>query len=66
MLCVLLGPSVASSGEGSGAGGYAEKFGMRSVPIPAIAFIATIVSSSVGMHTRHGCVLTPPNRPVLR
>ena len=49
MLAVLLGPSVAQTGEGNGAGGYAEKFGMVAITVPAIAFMAVIVSSPAGM-----------------
>lgn len=52
MLAILLGPSVAQTGEGSGAGGYADKFGMRTITIPTIAFAAVLVSSF--------------NRPVIR
>jgi len=48
MLAVLLGPSVAEKGEGNGAGGYAEKFGMVSITVPAIAFMAVLVSSTAG------------------
>ena len=54
MLAVLLGPSVAQTGEGNGAGGYAEKFGMLSVTIPAVAFMAVIVGSSTGLHLQCG------------
>jgi len=46
MLAILLGPAVAETGEGSGAGGYADLFNMRSITIPAIAFAAAMVSSS--------------------
>ena len=53
MLAVLLGPSVAETGEGSGAGGYVEKFGMLSVTMPAITFMAVIVSSSVSLSLQH-------------
>jgi len=41
-LAVLLGPAVAQTGEGNGAGGYADKFNMRSVTIPAIALMAAL------------------------
>lgn len=44
MLSILLGPSVAETGEGSGAGGYADKFNIRSITVPAIAFAAAAVS----------------------
>jgi len=46
MLSILLGPAVAEKGEGSGAGGYADLFNMRSMTVPAIAFGAAIVSTS--------------------
>lgn len=58
MLCMLLGPSVALTGEGTGAGGYADKFNMRSITIPAIAFSAAIVSSSAS--TDLACGPWPP------
>ena len=45
MLCMLLGLSVALTGEGTGAGGYADKFNMQSITVPAIAFAAAAVSS---------------------
>ena len=47
MLAVLLGPKVAEKGEGSGVGGYADKFGMRSITVPTIAFMAVLVSTPV-------------------
>lgn len=50
MLCILLGPTVAETGEGSGAGGYADKFNMRSITVPAIAFGAAAVSSTVSTY----------------
>ena len=54
MLCMLLGPSVALTGEGTGAGGYADKFNMQSITVPAIAFAAAVVSSLASMHlNRH-------------
>ena len=43
MMAVLLGPKVAETGEGNGAGGYADRFNMRSITIPAIAFMAVLV-----------------------
>lgn len=43
-MAILLGPAVAQTGEGSGAGGYADKFNMRSITVPTIAFGAAIVS----------------------
>ena len=43
MSCILLGPSVALTGEGSSAGGYADKFNMWSITIPTIAFAAAAV-----------------------
>ena len=46
MLCILLGPCVAGKGEGSGAGGYADKFNMRTITVPAIAFAAAVVGPS--------------------
>jgi hypothetical protein len=49
MLSILLGPSVAETGEGSGAGGYADKFNMRSITVPAIAFAAAAVSPSANV-----------------
>lgn len=53
MMSVLLGPKVAETGEGSGAGGYADRFGMRSVTVPAIAFMAVLVRHSGHMNTWH-------------
>jgi len=50
MLSILLGPAVAETGEGSGAGGYADKFNMRSITVPAIAFAATIVGPSASVY----------------
>ena len=50
MSAVLLGPAVAETDEGSGAGGYADKFNMRSITVPTIAFTAVIVSSSAGAY----------------
>ena len=44
MLAVLFGPAVAETGEGSGAGGYVDKFNMRSITVPTIAFMAVLVS----------------------
>lgn len=46
-LAVLLGPKVAEKGEGGGAGGYADKFGMQSITVPTIAFMAVLVSTLV-------------------
>ena len=46
MLSILLGPGVAQTGEGSGAGGYADLFNMRTITVPAIAFGAAVVSTS--------------------
>lgn len=50
MLSILLGPAVAETGEGSGAGGYADLFNMRSITVPAIAFGAAAVSASTSRH----------------
>ena len=52
MLSILLGPAVAQTGEGSGAGGYADLFNMRTFTVPAIAFGAAIVSISASMHPK--------------
>jgi hypothetical protein len=52
MLSILLGPSVAQTGVGSGAVGYADKFNMRSITIPTIAFAAAIVSSPASTRLR--------------
>jgi len=52
MLCILLGPSVAQSGEGSGAGGYADKFNIRSVTIPTIAFSAAAARHALTADSR--------------
>lgn len=51
MLAVLLGPKVAEKGEGSGVGGYADKFGMRSITVPTIAFMAVLVSTLVSPYS---------------
>lgn len=66
MLCVLLGPTVAETGEGSGAGGYADKFNMRSITIPAIAFGAAIVGPSANTYQRRDFLLIPSCRPAMR
>lgn len=50
MLCILLGPSVVVTGEGTGAGGYADKINMRTITVPTIAFAAAVVSSLINMH----------------
>ena len=51
---MLLGPSVAVTGEGSGAGGYADKFNMRSITVPTLAFAAAVVSFLIDVHlVRH-------------
>ena len=51
MMSVLLGPKVAETGEGNGAGGYADRFNMRSITVPAIAFTAVLVRPPGGMIT---------------
>lgn len=55
MLAVLLGPKVAEKGEGSGAGGYADKFGMQSITVPTIAFMAVLVSTSFNQCLQYDC-----------
>ena len=50
---MLLGPSVALTGEGTGAGSYADKFNMQSITVPTIAFAAAVVSSRASMHLNH-------------
>jgi len=52
MLSSLLGPAVAEMGEGSGAGGYADLFNMRSMTIPAVAFGAAIVGTLAWAHPK--------------
>lgn len=54
VLCILLGPSVAHTGEGSGVGGYADRFRMRSITTPTIAFAATVVSYLTSSRTQRG------------
>ena len=44
VLSILLRPSVAETGEGSGAGGYVDKFNMQSITVPTVAFAAAVVS----------------------
>ena len=44
MLAISFGPTVAETGEGSGTGGYVDKFNMHSITVPTIAFIAVLVS----------------------
>jgi len=52
MLSILLAPAVAETGEGSGAGGYADKFNMRSITVPAVAFGAAVVSTPTGTNLK--------------
>lgn len=50
MLSMLIGPSIAKSGEGSGSNGYADKFNMTTMTFPTIAFTAALVRSSDSAH----------------
>ena len=63
MLSVSIGPAVARTHEGSGAGGYANKFNMRSITVPTIAFVAAIVSPFAFTYLRHDHRLILPHRP---
>ena len=53
MLAVLLGPTVVQTGEGSGAGSYADKFNMQSVTIATIAFMVVLVCSLTSVYLQH-------------
>lgn len=48
MMAILLGPSVAETGEGNGTGGYADTFNMCSITLPTIAFMAILISTLAG------------------
>ena len=59
MLSILIGPSAALSGEGSGSNGYAYKFHMTTMTLPTIAFAAAVVSLFNRFHHFSMVLLTP-------